>query len=107
VTSPRLAPLLALPLLAAACAGRQQSDGGYLRVVAEDGRIYYARVESTFFSDTGGFVSFRDLVTREKVQLARGTFVARFVPQSEVATRQQEYLEPPHRVPMATDKDLE
>ena len=92
-------PRLFLPLLLAACATTETSP--YLRVSADDGRIYYAHESRTLHSESGGFLAFKDLVTRESVRLKNGTYRMEPCPQGEVAHRQQEYLSDPTRPPRA------
>ncbi|MGH7163341.1 MAG: hypothetical protein ACREID_07640 [Planctomycetota bacterium] len=90
-------PLLLSALLLAACRGADRSP--FLRIVHNSGRIYYAHVDRTLYSDGGGFLTFRDLVTRESVKLKNGTYKALECPASEVDIRQREYLENPRRLP--------
>jgi hypothetical protein len=85
-----------LLLLAAACSTTQSP---FVRVTHETGRIYYARMETALHSPGGGFLTFRDLVTRETVKLKDGTYLAQECPASELDIRQREYLEDPSRVP--------
>jgi len=96
-------PLL-LPLLAAAlgaCMGGP--DSPFVRITASDGRVYYARVDRTIHSSSGGFLAFHDLVTREEVRLKNGTYRAAECPPEEVDERQRAYIDDPTRKPMATD----
>ena len=99
----RTSILLAL-LLAAGCTGPKSP---FLRITARDGRVYYAREDRTLHSPAGGFLTFRDLITRESVRLKNGDYVAQSVPPQEVAIRQQEYIEDPERVPQAEDYEKE
>ncbi len=91
--------LLLAPL--ACCASRPQSP--FLRVTADDGRVYYAHVDRSIHSEVGGFLTFRDLVTREQVRLKNGGYTAQMCPPDEVRVRQVEYLENPSKKPMASD----
>ncbi len=91
---------LLLPLFAA-CASRPVSP--YLRVTADDGRVYYAHTERSIHSEAGGFLTFRDLVTREQVKLKNGSYTAQMCPLDEVKVRQVEYLQDPSKRPMAGD----
>lgn len=93
-------PLLLLLLLAAACAS---TPSPYTRVTADDGRVYYARMDYAFESRTGGFLTFKDLVTREDVRLSNGTYTTAECPREEVEFRQRRYLDDPSRIPMASD----
>ncbi len=93
-------PLLLL-ILAAACTGGARSP--FARVTAEDGRVYYTRMEISFHSESGGFLTFRDLVTKESVRLKNGTYVALECPAEEVEIRQLEFIDDPTKVPMASD----
>ncbi|MHC4548349.1 MAG: hypothetical protein ACYTEZ_06180 [Planctomycetota bacterium] len=92
-------------LLVAACTGGERSP--FVRVTAHDGRVYYARMDRALHSQAGGFLTFRDLVTKETVRLKNGTYVAEEVPPSEIAIRQQEYLDDPTRKPVASDHEPE
>lgn len=79
----------------------------YVRITAADGRIYYAEhlkalhLSEGIEEDEPGFITFRDLVTRETVKLRNGTYKAELVPRAEVDVRQREYLESPDRPPRA------
>ena len=96
---------LLLPLLlVAACSG---SRSPFLRITSRDGRVYYARQDRALHSPAGGFLTFRDLITREQVRLKNGSYEAQSVPQQEVAIRQQEYIQNPERVPRAEDYEKE
>ena len=97
-------PLLFL-VLAAACTGGQRSP--FARVTADDGRVYYTRMEISFHSESGGFLTFRDLVTKETVRLKNGTYVALECPPEEVDIRQREFIDDPTKVPMASDYEPE
>lgn len=94
-------PLL---LLAAACS-RPQSP--FVRIYAEDGRVYYARMDRALYTEAGGFLTFRDLVTKEQVRLPNGTYQALECPPDEVKQRQIEYLNDPTRPPRAEDYEQE
>lgn len=89
-------PLLLLALLAA-CSTHERSP--FLRVTHQSGRIYYTRSDRALHSQGGGFLTFRDLVTRESVKLKNGTYTALECPSDEVKVRQNEYLENPRRLP--------
>jgi hypothetical protein len=88
-------------LVLAACASTPPSP--YTRVTADDGRVYYARMDLAFDSRTGGFLSFRDLVTKEDVMLRSGTYTTAECPPEELDFRQRRYLDDPSRKPMAGD----
>ncbi len=92
--------LLSTLLLVAACGGPKSP---FIRVTAKDGRVYYARQDRALHSPAGGFLTFRDLITREQVRLKNGSYVALGVPPQEVSIRQLEYLDDPSRVPQASD----
>jgi hypothetical protein len=94
-----LRPLLAAAL-AAACS---RPDSPFVRITADDGRVYYADTTKTIHSESGGFLAFRDLVTREGVRLKNGSFKAEQCPPNEVQVRQDEYLADPKRLPRAED----
>ena len=97
-------PLRLLPLLLPAllgCGGRP--DSPFVRVMADDGRVYYAEWPKALKSNTGGFLTFRDLVTGEQVHLTDGSYVAKMCPRQEVMVRQDEYLNDPTRVPRIED----
>jgi hypothetical protein len=90
-----------LLVLAGCFGGREPSP--YLRITTSSGRLYYAHTDRTLFSESGGFVSFRDLVTREEVQLKNGTYFAEECSLAEVDAQQQAFLDdptsPPRREP--------
>lgn len=92
-------PLLFV-LLLAACGGARSP---FTRVTADDGRVYYARTDFTFQTEAGGFLTFRDLVTREDVRLKNGTYTAAECPPEEVDVSQRRYLDDSSRKPMAGD----
>lgn len=92
-------PALALLVLAAAC--KSTPNTPYLRVTADDGRIYYAHKDRSLMSDSGGFLAFKDLVTREPVRLKNGTYRAEMCTRGEIAARQREYLDDPKHPPRA------
>jgi hypothetical protein len=96
--------LLAPLLLAAACGGPRSP---YVRIMADDGRVYYTHEELALHSPSGGFLTFRDLVTREQVQLKNGTYRALECPPSEVDIRQREYLDDPTHKPVISDYEPE
>ncbi len=96
-------PLLFL-VLSAACGGARSP---FARVTADDGRVYYTRMDLSFHSESGGFLSFRDLVTRESVRLKNGTYTALECPPQEVEFRQIEFIDDPTKVPMASDYEPE
>ncbi|MHC4931034.1 MAG: hypothetical protein ACYTGV_02445 [Planctomycetota bacterium] len=91
---------LAAPLLLSACGGQRSP---FLRVTADSGRVYYTDMRQAYRSDTGGFLTFRDLVTREDVRLKNGTYHARECPQDEVQLRQMEYMDNPTKKPRIED----
>jgi hypothetical protein len=92
-------PLLFLLLLGACAAPRSP----FTRVTAEDGRLYYVRMDYAFKSVTGGFLTFRDLVTKEDVKLKNGTYSTEECPPEEVEYRQRRFIDDPSRKPMAGD----
>jgi len=100
----RSLPLLAFALVVACASG---PSSPFVRVTTQDGRVYYANMDRTLHSEAGGFLSFRDLITREPVQLKNGTYEALACPPEEVEARQNEYIDDPSRKPMASDYELE
>ena len=92
------AALLLPALLLSACAS-QEPPSPFVRVTADDGRVYYAEWDRALHSPSGGFLTFRDLVTGETVRLKNGTYRAAICPREEVRDRQVEYLEDPSRKP--------
>jgi len=92
-------PLLLL-LVLAGCATQHSP---YTRVTADDGRVYYVRMDLTFESKTGGFFTFRDLVTKEDVRLVNGSYTTEECPPYELEFRQRRYIDDPTRKPMAGD----
>lgn len=92
-------------LLLAACGGGPRSS--FVRITADNGRVYYARWDMALHSPAGGFLTFKDLVTKEQVRLKNGTYVAKGCPESEVDIRQREYIEDPTHKPVITDYEPE
>lgn len=101
----RIAALLLLLPLLGACSGGNRSP--FVRITADNGRVYYARWDMALHSPAGGFLSFKDLVTKESVRLKNGTYVAKECPESEVDIRQREYIEDPTHKPVITDYEPE
>ena len=91
----RLAVLLPV-LLLPAC---QSPPSPYLRITADDGRLYYAARVRTLHSDSGGFVAFKDLVTREAVRLKNGTYRTEDCTAADVDAAQQEFMADPTQKP--------
>jgi hypothetical protein len=100
----RIAVLFLLFLLGA-CGGGTRSP--FVRITADNGRVYYARWDMVLHSPAGGFLSFQDLVTKEPVRLKNGTYVAKQCPESEVDVRQREFIEDPTKKPVITDYEPE
>ncbi|MFQ5845262.1 MAG: hypothetical protein ACE5JG_09780 [Planctomycetota bacterium] len=90
----RLLPAL---LLAAGCAHSPLATD--LRLTTRDGRINSARAACVLDSPAGGFISFRDLVTREQVRLPLRTYLVDFCEQAEVLDQQHAYIDDPDSVP--------
>ena len=86
-----------LALVLAACGGRRRVE--YVRVVEPNGRAYYTHTTNAIHSEAGGFVTFKDLVTKEDVRLPNGKYSAVPVSEDEVARAQTEYLANPKRKP--------
>lgn len=86
--------------LLAACGG---AHSPFLRVTADDGRVYYTRSDLSIHSPSGGFLAFRDLVTHEDVRLKNGTYRALECPPEEVEIRQRQFVADPARPPVASD----
>lgn len=101
----RIAVLLLLLLPLGACGGGTRSP--FVRITADNGRVYYARWDMVLHSPAGGFLSFKDLVTKEPVRLKNGSYVAKQCPESEVDVRQREYIEDPTHKPVITDYEPE
>jgi len=92
--------LLLLALLPLACGGKARSP--YVRVVDPGGRAYYTHTSNALYSEAAGFVTFRDLVTREDVRLANGRYSAEPVARAEVSRAQDAYLADPTKAPEGT-----
>ena len=89
-------------LLAGACSRTPPSN--FVRITdQQSGRVYYANTDRSIHSEAGGFLTFRDLVTKESVRLPNGTYAAEFCPREEVEIRQVEYLRNPDKKPHASD----
>lgn len=80
----------------------------FLRVVADTGRIYYAETDKALVIHDAedksviGFMTFRDVLTKETVRLENGTYYSMPCPNDEVDVRQHEWLAdgtPPRVVP--------
>lgn len=83
--------------LTVACGGGKRAL--YVRVVEPDGRAYYAETGRSMYTDAGGFVTFRDLVTRESVELANGKYSAVACTEDEVGVAQTTWLRNPKKFP--------
>ncbi len=70
-------------------------------MVEPDGRAYYTHTNKALYTESGGFVTFRDLVTKENVRLVNGKYSAAACPQDEVDKAQVDYLENPRANPKA------
>ncbi|MDH3592328.1 MAG: hypothetical protein OER88_10645 [Planctomycetota bacterium] len=97
---------IVLSCLVGACAS-SQPESEFVRITADTGRVYYANHHRTIHSESGGFLTFRDLITKESVRLKNGTYVAKFCPRGEVEVRQVEYLRNPTRPPRREDYEQE
>jgi len=95
--------VLLLVLLAAACGTRRGPGSPYLRVVHTDGRVYYADYRNLLISDAGGFLSFYDIVTGEKVQLANGSYSSKEVQYAEIKSAREAYMYNPSHPPRVED----
>ena len=91
--------LLAGLLLFSACATRTK----FMRVVAADGRVYYADKDRYMISESGGFIMFKDLITREPVRLKNGSYVAIACHPSEIGEQQAKYYRDPSKLPHVDD----
>ena len=104
---------LALAFLAVALVACRTPEppSPYVRITTADGRIYYAEHLNTLHLSKGveegepGFLTFRDLVTRETVKLQHGTYEANLVPVQEIEVRQREYLDNPDKPPRVQPGD--
>ena len=92
---------IALLLSTVACSTGQPSE--FVRITAANGRVHYANTNRSIHSEAGGFLTFRDLVTKESVRLKNGTYKAEFCPRAEVEIRQVEYLRNPDKKPHTSD----
>ena len=91
--------LLTAPVLflLAACGGRRRVE--YVRVVEPNGRAYYTHTTNAIHSEAGGFLTFKDLVTKEDVRLSNGKYSAVPVSEDVVAAAQSAYLANPKKLP--------
>ena len=87
-----LLPVLLLP----AC---KSPPSPYLRITEDDGRLYYAARARTLHSDSGGFLAFKDLVTREAVRLKNGTYRSEDCTAADVDDAQQAFMADPTQKP--------
>ena len=92
--------LIPLLLVAAACSAPRTN---YLRVIDIDGRVYYADGTKSLLSRSGGFIMFRDMITREPIRLKNGTYSAVACPPAEVRHQQEAYMENPSKPLRAED----
>ena len=99
-----LAAALLLTLAFAVGCGGSQKRTQYVRVVEPTGRAYYAETSYAMYSEAGGFVTFRDLVTRDTVKLTNGRYSATPCSEDEVATAQTQWLQNPKK-PLESDYD--
>jgi len=97
---PLAGAFLLATLLAGGCGGSQKRTQ-YVRVVEPTGRAYYAETSYALYSEAGGFVTFRDLVTREDVRLTNGRYSATPCSEDEVASAQTTYLQNPKKMPQS------
>jgi len=97
--------LLPALLLAAAC-GSSHKYVQYVRVVEPSGRAYYAETSYALYSEAGGFVTFRDLVTSDTVKLTNGRYSATPCSEEEVADAQERWLQDPKK-PLQSEYDPE
>ncbi|MHC4937410.1 MAG: hypothetical protein ACYTHK_00390 [Planctomycetota bacterium] len=91
---------LLLVLLTVACGGKRKHY--YVRVVEPGGRAYYTHTTNALYSEAGGFVTFRDLVTKEDVRLSNGKYSAEPCSEDAVAEAQTKYLANPKKKPQGT-----
>ena len=92
--------LLPLLLVAAACSTQRTN---YMRVIDIDGRVYYADGTKALRSQSGGFIMFKDLITREPIRLKNGTYSAIACAPEEVTQQQLNYMENPSKPLRAED----
>ena len=91
---PLAGALLLTVVLAVGCGGSTKRTQ-YVRVVEPTGRAYYAETSYAMYSESGGFVTFRDLVTRDTVKLTNGRYSATPCSEDEVADAQTKWLQNP------------
>ena len=103
-TGAPVAVLLLAAFLATGCGGSKRAQ--YLRVVEPDGRAYYAETSRAMYSEAGGFVTFKDLITSEKVRLTNGRYSATPCSEDEVAKAQTTWLQNPKKM-LQSDFDRE
>ena len=93
-----LAPVL-LSALFVACLHKEPPPP-YLQLKVKSGRIYYADTRHMLQSPTGGFLTFKDMVTAESVRLPEGSYEPVPVPFSEIERARDRYMynpsQPPH-----------
>jgi hypothetical protein len=102
VRRPGLAPALLVAAVALLLPGcfRKEPPPPYLQLKVESGRLYYADSRTWMRSRSGGFLTFRDMVTGESVRLAEGSYEAVPVTYAEVERARDRYMyhpsQPPH-----------
>ncbi len=89
------------PLLAAC--GPKPPQSPYVMIVHVTGRVYFGDLRNTLSSDTGGFVSFRDLVTAESVRLQAGSYTTRETDWARVEQARKAYMYNPSKPPNVKD----
>lgn len=97
---PVIRTVVLLGLLLVACGGKRKHY--YVRVVEPDGRAYYTHTTNALYSESGGFVTFKDLVTKEDVRLSNGKYSAEPISEDAVAAAQTTYLGNPKKKPQGT-----
>jgi hypothetical protein len=82
--------LIPVLLLIAACSAPRTN---FMRVIDIDGRVYYADGNKSLISQSGGFIMFTDMITREPIRLKNGTYTAIACAPAEIDRQQQVYMD--------------
>lgn len=90
-----------LPLLAACGPRRPQTP--YVMIVHVSGRVYFSDLRNTLSSQTGGFVSFRDLVTNEPVRIQQGTYSTKETDWARIEEARKAYMYDSSKLPNVKD----
>ena len=93
------------PLLAAC--GPKPPQSPYIMIVHISGRVYFGDLRNSLSSETGGFLSFRDMVTGESVRIQQGTFSTKETDWTRIEQARKAYMYNPSNPPNVKDLSAE